>query len=286
MTTHVTTHDAAQALGTTPDALRKALQRDPDAPQPLEVGGSHLWDLDALIAWDQQRTRRTGRTTADKGRPIGSFALTPQGADTTGIVTAWWSTAGIRFDIQTIPSRHEIPDAATLPGIDHVHVARNIVRNISRHLTGVSEIGGDADPLEIDDPAVRDMVDQLGAALMERIIADTHDTAAADGKAARTAEAAHADLEQQEQGRRVSLVESTLRRVSDLLAGDFGPWSRGMILGVTRMEDWALGDVQRALEVAFPGDVDAQRSAFLRVMWARMRDDRWPGPDQAEKLLA
>ena len=280
MVTHVTTSDAAQALGTTPDALRKALQRDPQAPQPRLFAGSHLWDLDALIAWDQQRTRRTGRMTADLGRPVGTMAIVvPSETGTaslhaTGVATAWWKDRQIRFDVTTLPDRHEITGAATLDGVDDADTARSVATAISRHLTGVSEIGGEPTPITITDPHLRALVDGIGQALRAAIVREGR--AVADEEDGGALPDARVDRE-------VEMITG----MSERLGGDFGPWARTTLLRVSRMSDWALGDVQRALETALPGDDALQRSEFMRLVWISQTNpaDGWPGPRAAEARL-
>lgn len=277
MATQVTTRDAARALGTTPDALRKALQRDPDAPRARIVGGTSLWDLDRLLAWDQQRTRRTGRTTADKGRPVGSFALTPAPGNpddmfATGVVTAWWTGDAIRFDLTTLPRHHEVEGAANLGGIESFDDARILVTAMSRHLTGVSEIGGEPAPVNLPAGPALDVIEGIGAVLAERI----RGLAIADGAANRGMPDPRIDRE----------VEA-LAGMSERLGGSFGPWERVTIMGVTRMADWALGDVQRALENALPGDERLQRAEFVRVVWIHQTHPAtgWRGAQEVEDTL-
>ena len=284
MSRNITTEEAAHLLGTTPTALRAALSRDPNAPHPTGLDGhSNAWDLDQLITWDQERTRRTGRVDADRGRPMGAFAL--HDGDTTGIVTGWWSGATLRLDITTLPDSGKITGAATVDGVEDADTARQVTTALSRVLTGVSEIGGPADPLVLDDPALAMMVDQIGAVLTQAIRDHVEEAAHEMGERKEAADTAAREQERAEEGRRVGRLETRFRHTSEMLGGDFGPWVRTTVLSVSRTQDWALGDVQRALEVAFPGDETAQRAAFLNVIWARERRETWPGVERAETLL-
>lgn len=283
----VTTEEAAQLLGTTPTALRAALSRDPSAPTPTGLGGhSNLWDLDQIISWDRARVRRTPRTDPDRGRPVGSMSLIV--GDTIGIVTGWWVGDTLRMDMTALPARRETRNVATLPGIGSVDVAVTLMRNLSRALTGVSEIGGPTDPLP--DNSMTPEVSAIVARIRATLTAAIQESAAQDARdVASRVDTADAAVKESAEVRVAELVDREARvirtHVQDL-DGDWGPWVRTTIMGVTNSPDWALGDVQRALNAALPGEPDLQREAFLRVLWAKRHPDSlWPGVDRAEDML-